>query len=185
MLFNWLEITDTAAGHQTLLEQVLMNVFLPVGVVSIILLDFYYKPSTSFDTATPAVEISTPEEAVYSESFQAACTGSLQPHVAPYLAQYLTVNWRGIDELSPQDGITVDKQQKSANGLTKTLVFHPLTMAHGGNYTCEAKVVLPGSAGSFNTTLEHHINVLSESVTSYYTLQWITQLIPQIEHLFS
>ncbi|CAI8020956.1 hypothetical protein GBAR_LOCUS12479 [Geodia barretti] len=117
-------------------------------------------------SAQPDVMVTMPEEAIYSKPFQATCRASLQPRVAPYLTQYLTVEWMGAEGeyLTSGGAVTIEKQQTFSTAATKDLVFNPLNMTHGGNYSCEAKVVLPDSAGSFNTTHQYHLNVISEVV---------------------
>ena len=122
--------------------------------------------------AQPEVVIAMPEEALYSKPFQATCIASLQPRVAPYLTQYLTVEWMGAEGeyLSPEDGITIEEQKTSSTAATRALVIDSLSMFHGGNYTCEANVVLPDTVGSFNTTHQYHLDVLSKAVIFMFCL---------------
>ena len=129
--------------------------------------------------------VTMPEEAIYSKPFQATCRASLQPRVAPYLTQYLTVEWMGAEGeyLTSGGAVTIEKQQTSSTAATKDLVFNPLNMTHGGNYVCEAKVVLPDSAGSFNTTHQYHLNVISEVVRVFRTLNLL--IFSQTELLFN
>lgn len=118
------------------------------------------------NTAQPEVAITMLEEAIYLDSFQVTCRANLQLRVAPYLNQYLTVEWMGADGqyLTTGDGITIEEQQNSSTDVTRALVFDSLSMAHGGNYTCEATVILPDAAGLFYTTHQYHLNVLSKAV---------------------
>ena len=60
------------------------------------------------------------------------------------------------------DGMRVADQQNTSNVASRSLVFEPLNVTHGGNYRCEAKLMLPNSAGFFNTTREYHLDVLSK-----------------------
>ena len=119
------------------------------------------------------------EQAVYLNQFSLTCNASLNPKVASHLIRYLVLDWVGADgqSVSEVDGVTIGEQQfyslsNTSNTTTRDLVFDPLVMAHGGDYRCEAKLILPDNAGSFNTTLDYHINVMS----MYYT--------PCFKHLF-
>ena len=173
MLFSWLEITATVADHLTLLALVALVVFLHHGEVRAVecAILFYTVYSTYLHTAQPDVVISTKSEvAMFSEPFQATCTGSLQPSVAIHLLQYLTVDWIGTngESLNLQEGMKIEQEEIGSNYVSKTLVFDPLRMPHGGDYTCEANVILPNSSGSFNMTIQHHINVLSENIIDVY-----------------
>ena len=121
----------------------------------------------SMSKAQPEVVVTMPVEAIYSKPFQATCRASFQPRVAPYLTQYLTVDWMGADgqylTTTTEGGITVEEQQTSSVAATRALVIDQLSMTHGGNYTCEARVELPDNAGSFNTTHRYHLGVLSKA----------------------
>lgn len=64
---------------------------------------------------------------------------------------------------------------------TLDLVFDPLVMAHGGDYMCEARLVLPDcddcdDTVSFTTTLDHHINVMSKLITAPTCVMWYNTL---------
>lgn len=111
------------------------------------------------------MDISSAQEPVHSKPFTATCTATLRPLVASHLIQYLTINWvRGDGQLISQDDrITIEDQQTLTTSVSKALVFNPLDMAHGGDYICEAKLTLTDSGGSFNSTYEYHLNVLSKS----------------------
>ena len=64
--------------------------------------------------------------------------------------------------ISEEDGVTIEQQQTYSDTTTRSLIFYSLEMAHGGDYKCVANLILPNSAGSFNTSVEHHLNVLSK-----------------------
>ena len=113
----------------------------------------------------PGVSITTSGKPILSQPFQATCTATLQPRVATYLLQYLRVDWIGTDGhiiSQKEERMSVGEQQTISNTTTRSLVFDPLNMTDGGNYSCDAKLILPNAAGSFNTTQNHHLDVLSK-----------------------
>ena len=115
-------------------------------------------------TAHPVVDIYVPEEAIYSEPFNMTCRATLNPKVASQLIQYMVVEWVRVDgqSISEEDGVTIEQQQTYTDTATRLLIFDSLEMAHGGDYKCEATLILPDSAGSFNTSAEQLLNVLSK-----------------------
>ena len=118
--------------------------------------------------AHPVVDIYVPE-AIYSEPFNMTCRATLNPKVASQLIQYMVVEWISVDGQSmSQDGVTIEQQQTYSDTATRSLIFDRLKMAHGGDYKCVANVTLPDSAGSFNTSAEYHLNVLSK----YLYVNW-------------
>ena len=91
------------------------------------------------------------------------CTASLNPNVASQLIDYLVLDWVRTDGqiFHQTDRVTIEQQHISSSSVTRSLTFDTLNMTHGGEYKCEAKLILPGSAGSFNTTVHHDLHVLS------------------------
>ena len=67
--------------------------------------------------------------------------------------------------MSEIDDVTIEKQHVFSDITTRSLVFDPLNITHGATYKCEAKLILPDSAGSFNTSLPYHLTVLSAYTT--------------------
>ncbi|CAI8023925.1 hypothetical protein GBAR_LOCUS13950 [Geodia barretti] len=117
-----------------------------------------------FDSAHPDVHIVTYGKNVHSETFEVTCRASLQPAVAAHLNHYMTVDWIGADGQiinEEHDDITVNDQSTVSNDVTRSLVFDPLKMAHGGSYVCRAKLTLPGSAGVFQNVGEYQLSVLN------------------------
>ncbi|CAI8023924.1 hypothetical protein GBAR_LOCUS13950 [Geodia barretti] len=112
----------------------------------------------------PDVHIVTYGKNVHSETFEVTCRASLQPAVAAHLNHYMTVDWIGADGQiinEEHDDITVNDQSTVSNDVTRSLVFDPLKMAHGGSYVCRAKLTLPGSAGVFQNVGEYQLSVLN------------------------
>ena len=109
----------------------------------------------------PVVDIYVPEEAVYSEPFNMTCRATL---VASQLFRYIVVEWVSVDgqSINEEDGVTIEQQQTYSDIATRSLIFDSLEMANGGDYKCVANLILPDLAGSFNTSAEHHLNVLSK-----------------------
>ena len=58
--------------------------------------------------------------------------------------------------------MSVGEQQTISNTATRSLMFDQLNMTDGGNYSCDAKLILPNGAGPFNTTQNYHLDVLSK-----------------------
>ena len=120
-----------------------------------------------FDSAQPDVHIVTTGKNVHSETFEVTCRASLQPVVAAHLNHYMTVEWIGADGQiinEEHDDITVNDQSTVSNVVTRSLVFDPLKMAHGGSYVCRATLTLPGSAGVFQNVGEYQLSVLSKTL---------------------
>ena len=92
------------------------------------------------------------------------CSASLNRKVALQLIQYMVVEWVRVDgqNISEEDGVTIEQQQTYSDTVTQSLIFDSLKMAHRGTYKCVANLILPDSAGSFNASAQHHINVLSK-----------------------
>ena len=105
-------------------------------------------------------------EAVYLEPFTLTCRATLNPKVVPQLIRYLVLEWVRADgqEIVQEDGVTVEEQLFFSEANTRSLVFDKLNITHGGDYKCEAVLILPENAGSFNTTVQYHINVLSKLI---------------------
>ena len=138
-------------------------------------------------TAHPVVDIYVPE-AIYSEPFNMICRATLNPKVASQLIQYMVVEWVRVDgqSISEEDGVTIEQQQTYLDTATRSLIFDSLEMAHGGDYKCVANLILPDSAGSFNTSAEHHLNVLSKYlhvITAFVThiIQYIDRTLIQLK----
>ena len=110
------------------------------------------------------VDIHVPEEAIYSEPFNMTCRATLNPKVASQLIQYMVVEWVSVDgrSISEEDGVTIEQQQTYSDTATRSLIFDSLEMGHRGDYKCVANLILPDSAGSFNTSAKYHLNVLSK-----------------------
>ena len=131
----------------------------------------------------PVVDIYVPEEAIYSEPFNMTCRATTG---ASQLFRYLVIEWVSVDgqSISEEDGVTIEPQQSYSDTATRSLIFDSLEMAHGGTYKCVASLLLPDSAVSFNTSAEHHINVLSKYLRFhdmnncyiYYTDRTLIQL---------
>ena len=123
-------------------------------------------------TAHPIVDINVSGEPDYLGAFNMTCRASLKPRITSQLSHYLVLDWVRVDgeDIQQLDGVSIGEQQFSTDHETTTrnLVFDPLIMAHGGDYRCEAKLILPDNAGSFNTTLDYHLNVLGKGF--YLTL---------------
>ena len=109
------------------------------------------------------MDVSVSGEAIYLTTFNVTCRASLIAKVASQLIQFLVLDWVMEDggSVSQIDGLTIEKQHLFSDTTTRSLVFDPLNITHGATYKCEAKLILPDSAGSFNTSLLHHLNVLS------------------------
>ena len=116
-----------------------------------------------YTSAHPAVDVSVSGEAIYLNTFNMTCRASLNAKVASQLIQFLVLDWVMEDggSLYQIDGVTIEKQHTFFDTTTRSLVFDPLNITHGATYKCEAKLILPDSAGSFNTSLPYHLKVLS------------------------
>ena len=119
--------------------------------------------------AIPVTSILTSGEPEYLELFNLTCTASLDPKVASQLIQYMVLEWMGPsgESLADQDGITIEQQHILHNTTTRSLTFHPLNMTHGGNYKCEAKLLLQNTE-VFNSSSLYHLNVLSKWISDLY-----------------
>ena len=122
--------------------------------------------------AHPVVDIYVPEEAIYSEPFNMTCRATLNPKVASQLIQYMMVEWVRVDgqSISEEDEVTIEQQQTYSDTATRSLIFDSMEMGHGGDYKCEANLILSDSAVSFNTSAEHHLNVLSKCLHLNYCI---------------
>ena len=146
----------------------LVHLVLPIGitVMSSLIYPLCINVITFPIAVQPTVAITTPEIPIHSKPFEATCRASLESRVAVYLLQYLRVDWVGPDGQiigSQRDEMSsVGDPQITSNAVSRSLVFETLNMTDGGNYTCEAKLILPDSTGSFNTTGEYHLGVLSK-----------------------
>ena len=111
-----------------------------------------------YTSAKPSVVVSVSGEAIYLTTFNVTCRASLSAK----LIQFLVLDWvmEEGESVSQIDGVTIDEQHFS-DTMTQSLVFDPLNITHGATYKCEAKLILPDSAGSFNTSLPYHLTVLS------------------------
>ena len=116
-----------------------------------------------FTSAKPAVDNSVSGEAIYLTTFNMTCRASLNAKVASQLIQFLVLDWVMEDggSVSQIYSVTIEKQHVFSDTTTRSLVFDPLNITHGATYKCEAKLILPDSAGSFNTSLPYHLTVLS------------------------
>ena len=112
-----------------------------------------------YTSAEPSVVVSVSGEAIYLTTFNVTCRAK----VASQLIQFLVLDWVMEDggSVSQIDGVTIEKQHVFSDTMTQSLVFDPLNVTHGATYKCEAKLILPDSAGSFNTSLPYHLTVLS------------------------
>ena len=129
-------------------------------------------------------------EALYLTPFNMTCRASLNPKVAAQLIHFLVLDCVMDDgtSISQVDGVTIEEQHVFSNTTTRSLIFDSLNLTHGSTYKCEAKLILPDSAGSFNESLLYHLTVLSKLSTythnNYYNYT-IIHSIPQTELLFS
>ena len=116
--------------------------------------------------AIPVTSILTSGEPVYLKPFNLTCRASLNPKVAPQLIQYMVLEWVGPnrESLADQDGITIEQQHILHNTTTRSLTFHPLNMTDGGNYKCEAKLLLQNTV-IFNSSSLYHLNVPSKWIS--------------------
>ena len=91
------------------------------------------------------------------------CRASLSAKVASQLIRFLVLDWVMDDgrSVSQIDGVTIEEQRIFLYTTTRSLLFDPLNITHGATYKCEAKLILPDSAGSFNTSLLYPLSVLS------------------------
>ena len=91
------------------------------------------------------------------------CTASLNAKVASQLIQFLVLDWVMEDggSVYQKDEVTIEKQHTLFDTTTRSLIFDPLNITHGATYKCEAKLILPDFAGSFNTSLLYHLTVFS------------------------
>ena len=72
--------------------------------------------------------------------------------------------------------MSVGDPQITSNAVSRSLVFETLNMTDGGNYTCEAELILPDSTGSFNTTEEYHLDVLSKMFVTNLDVTYVVSL---------
>ena len=88
--------------------------------------------------------------------------------MASRLFQYMVLDWVKADDqsFSDDENVTIGQQYIFDDAVTKSLTFSPLTWRHCTEYICEAKLLLPDPAGSFNTSLQYHLNTLSASLTT-------------------
>ena len=91
------------------------------------------------------------------------CRASLNAKVASQLIQFLVLDWVMEDggSVYQKDEVTIEKQHTLFDTATRSLVFDPLNITHGATYKCEARLILPNSAGSFNTSLPYLLTVFS------------------------
>lgn len=130
-----------------------------------------YYTATSYDvffSAEPVLNVLSSAKSIYREPFTLTCRASFIAKIASQLLQYLTLEWVGPDgvSLSEENGVTVENQRNNLSEATRSLIFHPLNMTHRGTYKCKAKVILPDSSGTFNSTSQYHLNVLSKCFVS-------------------
>ena len=125
-------------------------------------------------------------EAVYLTHFNMTCRASLNPKVASQLIQFLVLDWvmENGTSVNEGDGVTIEKQHIFSNTTTRSLIFDPLNLTHGATYKCEAKLILPDSAGSFYESLLYHLTVLSKNTYNYECSYYICS-ISQTGLLFS
>ena len=107
----------------------------------------------------PMVDITTSEEATYQKPFTMKCKASLEPSAAFHLIQYLIMEWVRDDGQAISQEI-IGSQQNYSTSVRQSLNFNQLSLSHAGNYTCEAKLMLPNEL--FITSVQHGLNVLSE-----------------------
>ena len=106
------------------------------------------------------------EEPLLLRHFNLTCEASLHPKVATQLIQYMVLEWVGPNEQSLGSDVSVNDQQTFYDTATQSLLFSPLSFAHGGDYTCRANLVLPDSQGTLTTDVSYHLNVLSKIHTN-------------------
>ena len=109
--------------------------------------------------AQPVVNITTHEEAIYQKPFTMKCKASLEPSAAFHLIQYLIMEWVRDDGQAISQEI-IGPQQNFSSYVHQSLNFNQLSLSNAGNYTCEAKLMLPNEL--FITSVQHGLNVLSE-----------------------
>ena len=109
--------------------------------------------------AQPMVDITTSEEATYRKPFTMTCEASLKPSVAFHLIQYLMIEWVRDDGQTISQEI-IGPQKNFSSSVRQSLNFNQLSLSHAGNYTCEAKLILPDEL--FITSVQYQLNVLSE-----------------------
>ena len=141
----------------------LKNVRLSNNCMQSCIVCYYTTSMHVYTSAQPAVDVSVSGEAIYLNPFNTTCRASLNAKVASQLIQFLVLDWVMEDggSVSQIDGVTIEKQHVFSDTTTRSLVFDPLNITHGATYKCEAKLILPDSAGSFNTSLPYHLTVLS------------------------
>ena len=118
--------------------------------------------SFSLKIVNPHISIYPTEEPIYMQSFNLTCVASLHPKVASQLIRYLVLEWVGPDgeTLNNVDnGILVSDQQTFYDTATRLLIFNSLNLTHGGDYVCNAKLILEET---FNATTLYHINILGK-----------------------
>ena len=115
-----------------------------------------------FTPVQPIVHISVAGDPHDLRPFNVTCTTSFQRKVASRLIRYLVLDWVRADgvSISDDEDVMVGEQNTFVETATKSLTFDPLRWLHCGDYVCEAKLLLPSPAGSFNTSLQYHLNTL-------------------------
>ena len=105
------------------------------------------------------MDIITSGEAIYQKPFTMTCQASLEPSVAFHLIQYLMIEWVRDDGQAISQDI-IGPQQNFSSSVRQSLNFSQLSLSHAGDYICHARLWLPD--GLFVTSVQHHLNVLSE-----------------------
>ena len=120
-----------------------------------------------FTPVQPIVHISVAGDPHDLRPFNVTCTTSFQHKVVSRLIRYLVLDWVRADgvSISDDEDVMVGEQNTFVETATKSLTFDPLRWPHCGDYICEAKLLLPSPAGSFNTSLQYHLNTLSMLAT--------------------
>ena len=107
-------------------------------------------------------------EALYSTPFNITCAASLNPKVVEQLIGFVVLEWQLVDGYNNsqqfEDGVAVEQQYTFSSYTTRSLIFDSLNMTHGGNYMCVARLKIPDSTGSFDTTQLFHLNVFSKPI---------------------
>ena len=111
-------------------------------------------PTTPVDTlAAPSVAVTAPAPAIAGSSFTLTCTISLPAGVLVVP----DVRWQG-------PAVTAGSAPSTVTGLgptyTSELTINPLTLSHGGQYTCTASYTVDGG------TSPHGTNTVILTVTS-------------------
>ena len=89
-------------------------------------------------------------------NFTLKCVATPLPRLTQILP-YLTLEWIKSS--------TTEVQKYFTENTTRALQFSPLTVSHGGIYTCRARLNIPNSVGHYITMKSFNLVVRSKSIT--------------------